>query len=365
VPTVGELLTALDEIAPPQLAYPDDPIGLHIGRKSDAFEKALVTLDLTPSAIEHAVHIGAKAIVGHHPAIYYPAKHISGDSFESQVLRGAIRNDIAVMSAHTNWDAAEGGVNDTLASLLSLSNVRAFGNDVATSELKLTVFIPEEKAEGLIDALAAVGAGGIGLYRRCAFFSAGTGTFEAQAGADPTVGEIGERSNVDEMRIEMRVPSARREQVEKALLETHPYEEPAYDFFKVETPPNSLGRMGDLSRPLAFSEMRAYIDRALGSRCELFGKLEKIVRTIGAVGGAGGDFWTKAKAAGCDALVTGECAHHQGRDASETGFCIVEAGHYHTEHPGMVALAERLRAALPQAQFEVYEPPKGRCGRPD
>ena len=349
----------------PHLAFADDPIGLHIGRKSDTFERALVTLDVTPSAIEKAIDLGAKAIIAHHPPIYHSLKNLAGDSFETQVVRSAVSAGIALIAAHTNWDAAEGGVNDTLVDLLSLSNVESFGNDLPAQELKLSVFVPANETQKLIDALAAAGAGGMGLYRRCAFFAGGTGTFEPQEGASPAIGEVGSREEVEEMRIEMRVPAHHRRNVEAALREAHPYEEPAYDFFKVEAPPASLGRMARLPEPLPFGELRSYVDRALGSRCELFGKLERKVSTIGIVGGAGGDYWMRAKMAGCDALLTGECAHHQGRDAAETGFGIIEAGHFHTEHPGMIALSQRLRDEMPEVAFDVYEPPKGRGGRPD
>lgn len=365
MPTVGELLTALDEIAPPHLAYADDPIGLQVGRKSDTFEKALVTLDVTPAAVQAAVGAGAGVVVAHHPPIYRPVKGISGDSLEAQVLRAAVKGDVALIAAHTNWDAAEGGVNDTLASLLSLTDVESFGEDLPAEELKLTVFVPDAEADRIIDVLAEAGAGGMGLYRRCAFFSRGTGTFEPQAGADPTIGRVGVREEVSEVRVEMRVPAQLRVAVENALLEAHPYEEPAYDFFRVEAPPASLGRMGTLRETMRFAEMRNYVDRALGSRCELFGKLERVVSKVAVVGGAGGDFWLIAKSAGCDVLITGECAHHQARDAAETGFAIVEAGHYHTEHPGMVALCARLAEAMPSAALEVFEPAVGRCGRPD
>ncbi|MEO7454462.1 MAG: Nif3-like dinuclear metal center hexameric protein, partial [Fimbriimonadales bacterium] len=188
---------------------------------------------------------------------------------------------------------------------------------------------------------------------------------EPQAGASPAIGEIGKREEVEEVRIEMRVPASARQAVESTLLKTHPYEEPAYDFFRVEAPPASLGRMGTLPESVPSAELRAFVDRALGSRCELYGKLERKVSKVGVVGGAGGDYWMRAKCAGCDVLVTGECAHHHGRDAAESGFCIVEAGHYHTEQPGMLALCKRLNVAMPSAGFEVFEPPKGRCGRPE
>jgi dinuclear metal center YbgI/SA1388 family protein len=364
MPTVAELLNALDMIAPPELAYPDDPIGLQVGRKSDVFEKALVCLDVTPSAIEHAVSIGAGAVVAHHAPIYNPVRTLSGDGFQAQVLRAAIRSEVAVLVAHTNWDAAPGGVNDTLASALSLSSVMPFGDDVAAKVFKLSFFVPAGDVDRLIDALSAAGAGGLGLYRRCAFYSRGVGTFEPQEGAAPAIGSIGSREAVDEMRVEMRVPGGCRQSVETALIEAHPYEEPAYDFWEVSAAPASLGRMGDLFASMSFGDLREWVDGVLGSRCELFGKLDRKISRIGIVGGAGGDYWVKARRAGCDVLLTGECRHHEGVEAAESGFGIIEAGHYHTEQPGMIALAGRLSDAV-SAEFVVYEPPPGRCGRPD
>ncbi len=364
MPTVAGLLNALDTIAPPELAYPDDPIGLQVGRKSDVFEKAVVALDVSPAAIDHAVSVDATVIVAHHAPIYHPVRSLAGDGFQAQVLRAAIRANLAILVAHTNWDAAPGGVNDTLASMLSLSDVAPFGDDVNTQVFKLSVFVPIGETDRLIDALADAGAGGLGLYKRCAFYAKGTGTFEPQDGASPAIGNVGSRERVEEMRVEMRVPGAIKNVVEKALLQAHPYEEPAYDFWEVSSTPASLGRMGDLPEAMLFGDLRNYVDQALGSRCELFGKLERKVKRIGVVGGSGGDFWTRARLAGCDVLLTGECRHHEALEAAESGFALIEAGHYHTEHPGMVSLAERLRETV-SAEFFVYEPPTGRCGRSD
>jgi len=364
MPTVGELLNALDTIAPPELAFPDDPIGLQVGRKSDSLDKVLVSLDVSPGTIEHAVSIGAKAIVCHHAPIYHPVRSLAGDGFQVQVLRAAVRSGIAILVAHTNWDAASGGVNDTLASLMSISDVSPFGNDIKSHVFKLSAFVPSSEVDHMIDVLTEAGAGGVGLYRRCAFYSQGTGTFEPQVGASPAIGSVGEREHVDEMRIEMRVPGALRLTVERALLEAHPYEEPAYDFYPVTAPSASLGRMGELLKPVRFSDLREVVDAALGSRCELFGKLDRRVRRIGVVGGAGGDFWLRAKNAGCDVLITGECRHHEAVEAAESGFGIIEAGHYHTEQPGMISLAQRLGETL-TCEFSVYEPGQGRSGRSD
>jgi dinuclear metal center YbgI/SA1388 family protein len=365
MPTIGEVIAALETIAPPELAYPNDPIGLQIGRKSDTFERCVVALDVSPAPIDFAATNGAELIVAHHAPIYHPISHLSGDGFNCQTVRTAVQAGIAVIVAHTNWDAAVGGVNDSLATALNLLEVHPFGDDTESTALKVVVFVPVNEADTLIDALAEAGAGGLGLYRRCAFYSPGIGTFEPQPGASPAIGEINRREHVEEARIEMRLPARLRTIVERALLRAHPYEEPAYDFWHVSPSPASIGRMGNLPEPVPFAELRTYVDRALGSRCELFGKLERKVSKIGVIGGAGGRFWTHAKSSGCDLLLTGESRHHEGLAAAESGFGIVEAGHYHTEQPGMVALAKRLQEEFPHSNFSVYEPNPGRCGRPD
>lgn len=364
MPTVAELQATLDELAPPELAYPDDPIGLQAGRKSDIFDSALVTLDVTPAAVERACAIGAQAIVTHHAPIYHPLRHLAGDGLQAQVLRGALANGIAILVAHTNWDAAPNGINDTLASRLGLHDVVPFGDDIQVRSMKVSVFVPSAHCDRLIDALSGAGAGGLGLYRRCAFYAPGTGTFEPQEGASPAIGSVGSREEVQEMRVEMRLPISARAAVENALLDAHPYEEPAYDFWEVAAKPASLGRWGRLPSAIPFSELRALVDTALGSRCELYGKPERKVSKVAVIGGAGGDVWIDARMAGCDVLVTGECRHHEAVEAAETGFGIVEAGHYPTEQPGMERLAELLGGRL-DAKFEVFVPNVGRCGRSD
>jgi dinuclear metal center YbgI/SA1388 family protein len=364
MPTVSALLDALDAIAPAHLALPDDPIGLQVGRVADEFDQCLVTLDATPEAMERAASEGARAVVCHHPLIYHPMRNLTGDGVIARSIRVAVQNSIAVVAAHTNWDAANGGVNDTLARLLGLEEVSPFGGDVPYSAYKLTTFVPNSALDRVIDSLAAVGAGEIGLYRRCAFYHSGTGTFEPQPGSNPTLGRVGERENADEIRLEMRVPLWAKAKALKALLESHPYEEPAYDLFQVEESPRSLPRMGTLPAALTSTELAQLVDERLGSTSRVYGKPDRKVMRVGLVGGAGGGYWKRAASAGCDALVTGEVRHHEAVEASETGMVIIEAGHYHTEQPGMAALSDALAAALPSASFGVFTPEAGRCGRP-
>ena len=96
---------------------------------------------------------------------------------------------------------------------------------------KLVWFVPEDALEATRGAVFAAGAGRIGDYERCSWYTAGTGTFLAGDGADPTVGEVGREEHVPELRVETVVPVAIVGEVVRALLHAHPYEEVAYELY--------------------------------------------------------------------------------------------------------------------------------------
>jgi hypothetical protein len=96
---------------------------------------------------------------------------------------------------------------------------------------KLVWFVPREALEATRDAVFAAGAGRIGRYQRCSWYTAGTGTFLADEGADPSIGRVGREERVSELRVETVVPVAIVRQVVDALREAHPYEEVAFELY--------------------------------------------------------------------------------------------------------------------------------------
>jgi hypothetical protein len=98
---------------------------------------------------------------------------------------------------------------------------------------KLVVFVPESALDALRDALFAAGAGRIGEYERCSWYTAGTGTFLGGEDADPSIGERGREERVQELRLETIFPAERQSEVVAALREAHPYEEPAFDVYEL------------------------------------------------------------------------------------------------------------------------------------
>jgi hypothetical protein len=97
---------------------------------------------------------------------------------------------------------------------------------------KLVVFVPREALDPVRDALFAAGAGRIGNYTRCSWYTIGTGTFFGGESTDPSVGERGREQRVSELRLETVFPSELQDEVLAALRAAHPYEEPAYDIFE-------------------------------------------------------------------------------------------------------------------------------------
>jgi len=104
---------------------------------------------------------------------------------------------------------------------------------------KLVVFVPREALDSVREALFAAGAGRIGDYERCSWYTDGTGTFFGGASTSPSVGQSGQDQRVAELRLEVVYPPERELDVVRALREAHPYEEPAFDLYPLLEPPEA------------------------------------------------------------------------------------------------------------------------------
>src|SRR5579884_607109 len=123
-----EILSYLRQIAPEESAYEDDPVGLHVAAPAEV-DKVAVCLDATLPVVEEATALGAGLIVAHHPLIYHPLKRLTDDTPSGEIALALARAGVGLYASHTNWDMADGGINDTLAELLGLNDVRRLGKD--------------------------------------------------------------------------------------------------------------------------------------------------------------------------------------------------------------------------------------------
>lgn len=123
---LSDVVTVLEEIAPPELAEEFDlgRIGLTLDLDNDV-HKIAVALDPTKEVLELAAKSGADLLVTHHTLIFHPLNRI--DRTLADILKIAIDNNISLYSMHTNFDKAKGGINDALAKRIGLSNIADIG----------------------------------------------------------------------------------------------------------------------------------------------------------------------------------------------------------------------------------------------
>ena len=126
---VTEIFEAMDRWAPFETQMDFDNAGFLVGRGGREVRKILVALDVTEEVAEEAERWGAQLIVAHHPVIFHPARQITDGTPTGRILLRLIEGGVAAVCAHTNLDAAQGGVNDCLARALELDGVELLCRD--------------------------------------------------------------------------------------------------------------------------------------------------------------------------------------------------------------------------------------------
>ncbi|MDD3718924.1 MAG: Nif3-like dinuclear metal center hexameric protein [Actinomycetota bacterium] len=341
---VGDVVTLLEELAPPRLAEDWDNAGLQVGSRRAQVEAVLISLDVTPEVLGEARERGAGLLACHHPPIFRPLRSLVTDEPRAALLRDALAAGMAIYAAHTSLDASPRGVNDALGALFELEDQRPLLEAHPREEYKLVTFVPPEHVVAVSAALFGAGAGVIGDYSGCSFRVEGTGTFTPGPGTRPAYGDPSGPSEVREARLEVVLPAESMREAVEALLASHPYEEPAYDLHRVHVPQGAgLGRVGDLPAPVSLGELARRCRGLLGNpAARLCGDPTAAVRRVAVCGGSGGDMAGAALAAGAQVLITGDVGHHQALDALAVGLAIIDAGHYHTERPVLSHLASLL-----------------------
>jgi len=352
---VLDVVQAIDRAAPFALQLANDNSGLLLGDGGATVRRVLVALDPTLAAAREARRRRADVLVTHHPIFFDPQRRVTADTYDGAVALELLRNNVALIAAHTNYDAARGGLNDLLAARLGLSDVAPLDPSAPERSYKLVTFVPEADLARVQAALFAAGAGHIGDYSECSFCSSGTGTFLGGATTRPTVGRRGRREQAPELRLETVVPRDRVDAAVRALRAAHSYEEPAYDLVPVEVRRDGagIGRLGTLPRAMTMAGVVALAKRAFKVRAvELVGRAAagRRVRRVAVGSGACGFVWPKARAAGADVLLIGEMKHADRLAAAENGLPTILAGHWATERPAVAGLAKIVAAALPDVR---------------
>ncbi len=354
--TVADIIKAMEEIAPSDMAEEWDNTGLQIGRMDQPVEKILIALDPAFDVVNYAARNNVDLLITHHPLIFKPLQSIDFSTPTGSVIQAAVKNEIAVYAAHTNFDSVVDGINDALALRIGLKNLRVLSKSKDIEKCKLVFYVPVEYEQKLLKALFETNAGQIGTYTCCSFRNNGKGTFRPGHSSRPFFGKPDEIAHVDEIRLETIVKKNDIKDTIEHLRRQHPYETMAYDVYPLSLVQsgNGLGRLGEIEQSLELEPFAMLIKKRLGlDFVRIAGEPDLPVRTIAVCTGSGSGLINDFFRSGAQVYVTGDLGYHIAREVEEANLGLVDIGHFASEHLMVAHLVNRLDKILTDFKFDV------------
>ena len=350
---IKDVTSHLERLASASYQEGYDNSGLITGNPHWEVTGILVTLDCIEKVVEEAISLKCNLIVAHHPIVFKGLKRLTGKSYVERTIIKAIKHDIAIYAIHTNLDNVIQGVNRRIAEKIGLSGLQVL---VPRSETlsKLVTFVPKDAIDPVMDSLHEAGAGNIGNYRNCSFRITGTGTFQPNEHANPHVGKKGEMEKIEEIRIEMLLPTHLKDKVLTALRKAHPYEEVAYYLTPLsndnqEVGSGMIGTLATPEEPMAFLKR---LKQVMNTNCIRYTTpSNNSIQKVALCGGAGSFLLPAAKAQGADVFVSADFKYHEFFDA-EDQILIADVGHFESEQFTKDLLKEVLEENF--TTFAVY-----------
>ena len=329
---VSEVADIINEFAPFALKESYDNVGLQIGNPESIVTGAILTIDITEAVIDEAIARQCNLIVAHHPLIFKGVKQIVGKNLVERSILKAIKNDIAIIIAHTNIDSVNNGVSRMMSDKLGLKNCKVLAPR-ESALLKLVTFIPSSSFDVVREAIFEAGAGHIGDYSKCGYSANGEGSFMAAESANPFVGEKMKFHVEPELKFETILPFYKKSEVISALKRSHPYEEVAYDIYQLQNVWDNVGYglVGELADEMELDAFLEKVKSAFELKSLRYTELkDRMVKRIAVSGGSGSDLLVNAKSVKADVLISADFKYHQFFDA-ENQIAIVDIGHYESE----------------------------------
>lgn len=351
---INDITKFLESFAPTSLQESYDNSGLIVGSNNHEVNKVLVTLDITEEVLEEAIAEKCDMIVAHHPMVFKGLKRFNGSDLTERLVIKAIKSDIAIYAIHTNLDNVSGGVNGILAERLGLKNTKIL---LPKNEglRKIVCFCPTEQLEKVQSAMFDAGAGHIGNYDSCSYYGDGTGTFRALDGSNPFVGNKNELHHENEKRIETIVPDYKVASVISAMIAAHPYEEPAYDIYKLENPNNSVGSgmIGVIESEMPITEYLNFVKKTLGTKFIKHNRLiDRPVKKVAICGGSGSFLINTAARQNADLFISADIKYHDFFEHLGK-MTIADAGHFETEQPVKELIYALLKKKFPNFALQI------------
>jgi len=330
---IKEVISYIESFIPLFYQESYDNCGLIVGDSNQNISSVLICTDVTEEIISEAIENKSNFIISHHPVIFNGLKKITGKTFTERIIIKAIQNNISLYSSHTNLDSIIGGINSKLCDKIGLTNCKIL-QPLKNELRKLVTFVPTEYANNVRNAIFEAGAGYIGNYDCCSYNTEGKGTFRASKNANPFVGNIGELHFENEIKIETVFQKSSQEKIINALLNSHPYEEVAFDIFPLENKfeKAGMGMIGELTKETDELTFLNYLKNIFNIKLLRHSKLlNKNIKKVAVCGGSGYSLLSEAIKQNADIFVSADFKYHQFFEA-DNKIIIADIGHYESEH---------------------------------
>ncbi|MDF2612595.1 MAG: Nif3-like dinuclear metal center hexameric protein [Clostridia bacterium] len=345
---LNDVIKTLEEIAPPYLAESWDNVGLMIGTRKQKIDRILCALDLNEQVLDEAIEKEAQCIVTHHPFIFKPLYCIDFDTPKGSIIQKAICHDIAVYAMHTNYDIAEGGINDILCQKLAIGHTQVLHISHSEKLYKVAVYVPEESYEQIRDIIIEKDMCNIGQYKGCTFTLEGEGTFVPLQGSIPYLGTVNCLQKVNERKIEFMIHPKDMKKMLQAIKEVHPYEEMAYDVYTLNNmnKTSGIGRYGELEQETTLDDLIMKLKQMLNiSHVRVTNTENKRIKRVAVCSGSGSSFIKRASEV-ADVYITSDIKFHEAQEASALGLTVIDIGHYVSENIAMAYITSELNSRL-------------------
>ena len=347
--TVKEAISQIEKKIQIQQAEDFDNVGLLCGNPQREVTGILVCHDALENVVEEAISNNLNLIVTFHPIIFSGLKSITGKNYVERAVLKAIENKIAIYAIHTAFDNDYFGVNFRICEELGLQDQKVL-MPKSQNLKKLEVYVPEDHAEILKEALFQAGAGNIGFYDECSFSVNGNGTFRPMEGSNPFSGTQNIRESAQEKLISVIFENFKQRQIIAAMKNAHPYEEVAYQIISLENENqySGLGRFGDLKTEMDETDFLKFIKEKFNLKVIRHSDVNgKKIKRVGVLGGSGASGIKAALSQNCDAYLTGDVKYHDFFQ-SEDKMLICDIGHFESEQFVTQQLIEILSEIFPK-----------------
>ena len=326
---VRHISTFLHQWAPPSTKLDYDNVGLLVGDPNQEISRILTCLDVTLDVVEEAIQNNCDLIVAHHPLIFQSIDSINPTNEQGRIIFKLIKNDVALIAAHTNLDAALDGVSFVLGQELGLENLKFLDNSYNISR-KIVLTTNHSDSDSVLKLLNYYSAEEAHYYKV-------------------------EGKKEDQYTYEAIIDEHHVSDLEKELEKNGLLHQGSFQVMEVASPSKNVG-MGVVGfyRDQGLTQQK-FLDKvaaALDVKAVRFSGSVDRIKKVAVCGGAGVSLARNAISEGAQAFVTSDIKYHDYFTDTDN-FLLVDVGHYESEVPMVAALQQELSEAF--EQIEVLE----------